>query len=164
MNLLRCLIALACVATADSAMAKKPKIVGVGDASCVQSSITGLEAGLPLTLLDESGKTRGFAILGDPIKSCLGDRNGGSGYLLRNATPMEDMTLAIAGDVPESWHVRSCTSLEGAHFLVYNGKNRSPIADEYYYAGYDTEPSCSEEDGKAIRGLKQPMTDSLRVD
>lgn len=54
----------------------------------------------------------------------------------------------IVGVVEMSF--RSCTSMEGIHFTIWRGE-ASPgkrLWHDYYYLGYDTEPTCKEADFK----------------
>ena len=45
---------------------------------------------------------------------------------------------------------RSCTSMEGIHFSIWRGEplTGTRLWHEYYYLGYDTEPTCKQADFK----------------
>lgn len=45
---------------------------------------------------------------------------------------------------------RSCTSMEGIHFTIWRGEalTGKRLWHDYYYLGYDTEPTCKDEDFK----------------
>ena len=70
----------------------------------------------------------------------LGSRSPSSG----------EVTVRLNGANPDA-QVRSCTSREGLHLTVWAGqplKSRR-LWHQYYYLGYDVEPSCT--DGDVIR-------------
>jgi hypothetical protein len=67
----------------------------------------------------------GVAILGRPDVRILGER----------------IDVDIDGDGTEETF-RSCTSSEGVHLTIWNGRQRRWHG--YHYLGYDTEPTCSE--------------------
>ena len=55
-----------------------------------------------------------------------------------------DVILSDAGNSPIV--LKNCTSSEGVHFLAR--QDEKLLWHEYYYVGYDTEPTCAEEDLK----------------
>lgn len=60
-------------------------------------------------------------------------------------------TLDIDGDGKVEYF-RDCTSNEGAHFTVWDGKplKGKRIWHSYYHFNYDTDPTCKEKDYKGI--------------
>jgi hypothetical protein len=50
--------------------------------------------------------------------------------------------------------VRSCTSREGVHLTVWSGTplKSHRLSHQYYYLGYDVEPSCDERDYRDTAG------------
>jgi len=63
--------------------------------------------------------------------------------------PIDDGRIALQLSASEpNAQVRSCTTQEGVILEVWAGTPRksSPLWSEYYYLGYDVEPSCTEDD------------------
>jgi hypothetical protein len=71
----------------------------------------------------------------------LGTRNVNSGALVVRLSP----------SYPNA-QVRSCTSREGVHLTVWAGTplKSQRLWHQYYYLGYDVEPSCDDRDGREI--------------
>jgi len=68
-----------------------------------------------------------------------------SQFAIRN----KEVVVTLAG-IPELVSFRACTSREGIHFTVWQGK---PLVGKrvwhaYFYLGYDVEPSCKTLDTK----------------
>ena len=55
-------------------------------------------------------------------------------------------------DDKKAEYFRKCTSMEGVHFTVWTGKPLvgKRIWHNYYYLGYDVEPSCKEKDFEGL--------------
>jgi len=90
---------------------------------------------LQLTLDAESDPLLGVAFIG-----ALQSTKSSSGAV----------TLRLNAEHPRV-HVRSCTSSEGAHLTVWAGvplKSRL-LWHQYYYLGYDVEPSCEDAEVRA---------------
>jgi hypothetical protein len=58
------------------------------------------------------------------------------------------VTLQLSPAYPNA-QVRSCASIEGLHLTVWSGVplKSKRLWHEYYYVGYDLEPSCKDQDG-----------------
>jgi hypothetical protein len=67
----------------------------------------------------------------------------------RRATRQRDgaVTVALSAAYPGA-RVRSCASVEGVHFTVWAGEplRSRRLWHQYYYLGYDVEPSCQPAD------------------
>lgn len=98
-----------------------------------------------------SSAARSSATLWVAIAGAVGTRSLGSGVLGVQLSP----TYSNA-------QVRSCRSHEGLHLTVWAG---SPLTSqrlwhEYYYLGYDVEPSCEDRDVNGTRPADRPDSSS----
>jgi hypothetical protein len=61
-----------------------------------------------------------------------------------------EMVVQLSAVFPNA-QVRSCTSYEGLHLTVWAGTplTSQRLWHQYYYLGYDVEPSCDERDARA---------------
>jgi hypothetical protein len=60
-------------------------------------------------------------------------------------------SIDLNGD-KKAEYFRACTSMEGVHLTVWSGKplTGKRIWHNYYYLGYDTEPTCKKKDYEGI--------------
>ena len=151
---------------------------------CVAMTAPALVPGTSVTLIRPDPPQSAFvATLERPVPACEPLERAmisGPYYLVRRGAPagQEAGTLwvAFAGrpdtrDVaPEgvAFHlspshpnaqVRSCTSHEGVHLTVWTGipLKSQRVWHQYYYLGFDVEPSCGEQDvGGLLRAEDQP--------
>jgi len=71
-----------------------------------------------------------------------------SGRLRARRAGSGAMVVRLSTPYPNA-QVRSCTSREGVHLTVWAGTplKSQRLWHQYYYLGYDVEPSCEERDG-----------------
>ena len=140
---------------------------------CVAMPAPALVPGTSVTLIRPEPPQSAFvAILERPVPACEPLERAmvpGPYYLVRRAAPAGHEagspwvalsgrleTRGVAADAiafrlspsRPSAQVRSCTSHEGVHLTVWAGSPlKSPrVWHQYYYLGFDVEPSCGEQD------------------
>ena len=86
-----------------------------------------------------------------------------SGRANARSTRAGEVVLRLSAAYPNI-QIRSCTSSEGLHLTVWAGvplKSRR-LWHEYYYLGFDVEPSCEDEDARDNARNPPPEAFSIR--
>lgn len=147
----------ACTVVSKSEEKNIEQNIGWLHGNCLAIKNTGIKDATRLTIVDlDSNKKFSPSIItgknqsSDECNALLEDRkdinisNGYSFYQVKSDAPINLAIGFIKLDNANKLTFDYCTTSEGISFSVLKAKEK--IWEGYYYLGYDSEPTCSEQD------------------